>query len=176
MPSAGTCWWPLSEERCDRSAPFPQVSPLSWCSGRSSGAGPTRETVVVMVEPLLDELTARGCRFVVVGSAARRLMGEQVSVNDLDVVVDGSVSNRAPVIDALMAVGGVVERRRGRRPIVPGMSLPWDWGWRTATTHGDVDVIVRFIDGSGFEDHDGAAVPVGLGSGGVVRCHPTRHP
>ncbi len=156
------------------------------CAGQSSFSGvylsfvrarvESWKTVVVLVEPVLDELIGRGCRFVVVGSAARWLLGEQVPVNDLDIVVEGSVSNRAPVIDALVAVGGVVERRRGRRALGPGMSLPWEWGWRTSTAHGDVDVVVRFIDGSGYEDHDRAAVPVTLGAGGVVRCHPTRHP
>ncbi len=129
-----------------------------------------------MVEPVLDELVGAGCRFVVVGSAARRLLGEQVPVNDLDVVVDAVGSNRGPVVEALMAVGGVIERRRGRRLLRSSMALPWEWGWRTSTVYGDVDVVVRFIDGSGYEFHDAVAVPVLLGNGVVVRCHPTKHP
>ena len=59
-------------------------------------------------------------------------------------------------------------------PLTGTMSLPWDWGWKTTTPFGNVDVITRFIDDTTFADHDKQATTIILPSGNSVRCHPTR--
>jgi hypothetical protein len=140
-----------------------------------AGWGGKWQSAAVEVAPVLDALTGHGCRFVVVGSAARRLVGETVQVQDLDVLVDAAPEGRDAVVEALADVGATVRRRRGRLPVHPGMGLPWEWGWQARTAWGDIDLITRFIDGSTVDEHDARAVSVELPSGSVVRCHPTRH-
>lgn len=124
--------------------------------------------------PVLEALARRECRFVVVGSVARMLSGEKVATHDLDVVVDPSDSMRLPLIDALAELGALVERRRGRVPVSRTTLLPWEWGWRALTPYGPTDVIVRFVDGTGVDEHERRASSVTLPSGTAVRCHPTR--
>ena len=52
--------------------------------------------------PLLSALVRRRCRFVVVGSVARELLGELVSPADLDVVIDSAASQQAAIIEAMI--------------------------------------------------------------------------
>ncbi len=129
--------------------------------------------VVVQVDPVLEALVGRGCRFVVVGSAARGLLGESVCPADLDVVVWDQVDNRSRVTSALIDVAALVDHPFGRRPLTNATRLPWEWGWRATTTCGPVDVVTRFVDGTGYADHDCDAIDVMLSSRFSVRCHPT---
>ena len=123
---------------------------------------------------VLDVLVVHGCRFVVVGSAARQLLGELVVPADLDVVVAIEPTDRARLVDALIELGGRVSCGARCRRIDRSTSLPWEWGWRVITPFGEIDVIVRFIDDTMFVDHDQAGIDVAVLSGPVVRCHVTR--
>ena len=124
--------------------------------------------------PILDRLVSAEVRFVVVGSAARALVGEPVTANDLDLVVDGAVPRRPAVVAAMEQLDARVEQRGRFLPVRSAMCLPWEWGWKARTSLGDVDVITRFIDGTTVDHHDERAVGVVLPSGSVVRCNPTR--
>ena len=128
-----------------------------------------------MFEDALGSLCRRGCRFVVVGSVARALTGEQVDPHDLDVVIDASSDGRRRLRLALADLGTTVETRDGWRPIERCASLPWEWGFRAVTAVGQIDLITRFIDGTTIEDHDAHATTVEFRPGVVVRVHPTRH-
>jgi hypothetical protein len=125
---------------------------------------------------ILDALMAHGCRFVVVGSAARALCGEQVTANDLDVVVDASPEQRPLLIRALMSVHAHVRTSTRLEPLRATTPLPWDWGFGTVTPLGEVDVVVKFADGSTFTDHRQRAQSVRVGQVGPVWCHPTERP
>lgn len=129
---------------------------------------------MVRVEPILDVLCWRGCHFVVVGSVARSLTGEPVRPRDIDIVVDASAAHRPMLVDALIDLRAHVDSSRGCTPLTGTTLLPWDWGWKTRTPFGDIDVITRFIDDTTFDDHDGRATTVTLQSGNSIRCHPTR--
>ena len=127
-----------------------------------------------MLAAVVDALAVRGCRFVVVGSGARQLLGEQVTPADLDVVVGAEEGDRYRLVEALIDLGAVVHDSGGDRVIDHSTRLPWEWGWSVSTCHGSVDVIVRFIDDTTIRDHDQLATDVRLASGTVVRCHATR--
>lgn len=124
--------------------------------------------------PILESLTRHECRFVVVGSTARSLLGDPVVPRDLDLVVD-RVGADQNLIDALAEMEALIRRRVGWRPIRECGRLPWEWGWQGRTRYGDIDVITQFIDGATFVDHDAVAEPVRLASGAEVRCHATQH-
>ena len=125
--------------------------------------------------PLLSALVRRRCRFVVVGSVARELLGELVSPADLDVVIDSAASQQAAIIEAMIELDARLLQGDRLRPLSASTVLPWQWSWTVVTPFGCVDVISRFIDGSGFEEHDRASTAVRLRDGSTVRCHPTRH-
>ena len=126
--------------------------------------------------PVLETLVDHGCTFVVVGSAARRLCGDAVEPADLDIVVDPAPAHREPLVAALSSLDATIERRHGTRRIQDAVALPWQWGWRAETRFGPIDVIVRFVDGSGFAEHHDAGSDVTLSTGQTIRCRPTRHP
>lgn len=138
--------------------------------------GPGARRGVAGIDAVLHVLAVERCRFVVVGSAARALVGEPVTPRDLDIVVDGRPDARPALIAALDALRARIEVRTGWLPIGRAPALPWDWGWTVRTPFGSIDVITRFVDGSDFAHHDGVAESVELASGDVVRCHPTRRP
>jgi hypothetical protein len=92
------------------------------------------------------ELNDAGCHYVVVGSAARALLGEDVEPNDLAPVVARSAADRTGVIHALSSVGGRVVRGARRVPLTSRVRLLWEWSWCASTDLGPVDVITRFID------------------------------
>jgi hypothetical protein len=125
--------------------------------------------------PVLSALVRRRCRFVVVGSVARELSGESVSPADLDVVIETTASQRAAIVDVMIDIDAQLVQGHRLRPLAASTVLPWRWSWTVVTPFGCVDVIGRFIDGSGFEEHDRAATTVRLSDGSTVRCHPTRH-
>lgn len=132
------------------------------------------DTLRVELAAVLDALAARDCRFVVVGSGARQLLGELVTPSGLDVVVGAEAEGRDRLVEALIDLGAVVRAREGQRVIDHSTSLPWEWGWSVSTAFGSVDVIVRFIDDTTVREHDQLATNVRLASGAVVRCHATR--
>ena len=125
--------------------------------------------------PVLRALADHDCAFVVVGSTARRFCGEPVAPRDLDVVVDPAPRQRASLIAALASVDATIERRAGTRRIVDALALSWAWGWHSETSHGPVDIVTRFIDGTTIADHHAAGVDVTVEPGLTIRCHPTRH-
>ncbi len=125
--------------------------------------------------PVLSALIRCRCRFVVVGSVARELLGESVNPADLDVVIDVAVPKRAAIVEALVDLDAHLVQGDRLKPVTSSTVLPWRWSWMVVTAFGCVDLIGRFIDGSGFEEHDRAATTVGLIDGTTVRCHPTRH-
>ena len=125
------------------------------------------------VGSILAVLCRRGCRFVVVGSTARWLTGEDVHPNDLDVVVDTAPVLRPALVGALAELDAVIDRRSGRVPVSASIPLPWDWGWRAFTPYGSIDVVTRFVDDTTFTNHDQLATSVVIPGGHVVRCHPT---
>ena len=51
-----------------------------------------------MFDEVLDALHRTGCRFVVIGSVARALTGEQVFAHDLDVMIDASPDGRRRLV------------------------------------------------------------------------------
>lgn len=125
--------------------------------------------------PIVDALLAHRVEFVLVGSAARLLLGDAVEPADVDVVVAGSSTNRAAVVSALIELdASVVENDRLHR-LTQATVLPWEWSWKVVTAYGPVDMIVRFIDGSGFDEHDAFATDVWVDGGRSLRCHGTRH-
>jgi predicted nucleotidyltransferase len=123
---------------------------------------------------ILDVLTDKGCRFVVVGSTARALCGEFVAPNDLDIVVDDSPKERLRLLDALIALHACVRKRTRLERLRATAPLPWGWGFTAFTPWGQVDLVVRFADGSNYVDHLRDATPVELENGGTVWCHQTR--
>ena len=125
------------------------------------------------VWPGLAVLAESGCRYVVVGSAARALAGHMMGKfgpRDLDIVVADTDDDRARVAAALARIGGrmVVGGRRREVAAFAGST------WAVVTPYGPVDVFFRFADGSDYFGHRRAAwlVPIG---GIAVRCHPMRH-
>ena len=125
--------------------------------------------------PVLSALVRRRCRFVVVGSVARELLGGPVSPADLDLVIDTTASQQAAIVEAMIDLDAQLVQGHRLKPLAASTVLPWRWSWTVVTSFGCVDVIGRFIDGSGFEEHDRAATTVRLCDGSTVRCHPTRH-
>lgn len=125
--------------------------------------------------PVLSALVRRRCRFVVVGSAARELLGEPASPADLDLVIDATALQQAAIIEAMIDLDAQLVQGHRLKPLAASTVLPWRWSWTAVTAFGCVDVIARFIDGSGFEEHDRTATTVRLADGTTVRCHPTRH-
>ena len=115
------------------------------------------------------------CRFVIVGSVARRFNGEAVRPADLDIVVDTAPAERRKVVAALADLDAhlVVDGRL--RPLTTSTALPWWWSWTAVTVFGTVDVIGEFVDGTGFAEHRSAASSTSIPSGATVRFHPTRH-
>lgn len=130
---------------------------------------------VLVFDEVLAALAQAGCRFVVIGSVARALVGEDLVAHDLDVVVDPSATGRRRLVRVLAEFGATIETRSGVRRIEQCTILPWRWGFRTTTPVGQVDVITELIDGTTVHDHDSYAVTVELGSGCSVRVRPTRH-
>lgn len=125
--------------------------------------------------PVLRALVDHDCRFVVIGSTARRLCGDDVDPVDLDLVVDADSTNRPRLIAALASLDATIERRHGVRAVAEALQLPWDWGWRSDTAHGSIDVITRFADGADVDTFDVLAIDVQLADDLTVRCHPTEH-
>jgi hypothetical protein len=132
------------------------------------------QTSLMEVGPLLETFLFYRCRFVVVGSAARLLLGETVTPADLDIVVATGPDDRRNLVAALRYLHALVFDRHGLRHFGGAMSLPWEWGWSVVTALGDVDLIVRFIDDTTIAEHDADATDVTLASGAIVRCHATR--
>lgn len=128
-----------------------------------------------MFDEALGALVRHDCRFVVVGSCARALIGDPVRPHDLDVVIDASPDQRRRVTAALVDLDAQVEHRCGPRAVACSVALPWDWGFTVSTPEGGIDLITRFIDDSTIDDHDARAVSVEAGPGMWVRVHPTRH-
>jgi hypothetical protein len=128
----------------------------------------------VDVVPVLRTLIDHGCRFVVIGSAARQLAGEAIAPHDLDIIVSADPSDRPRLRDALIELGATTRHGLERHRISRTTGLPWDWGWNASTPFGDVDVIVRLIDDTTIIEHNDAAVDCSLPDGSIVRCHPTR--
>lgn len=124
--------------------------------------------------PIIDRLIAHECRFVVVGSWARRLLGESVEPADLDLVIDGGLANQQRVAAALIELGARVETPLGRQAVGRFTRFPWDWSWTVATRWGPVDLIVAFPDGRAYELYAPAASTVDAG-GCSVLVHPTRY-
>lgn len=114
------------------------------------------------------------CRFVVIGSAARALLGEAVRPQDLDIVVDGDAANRVALVSALRQLDALVRWRGSWVPVGDLPVLPWDWGWRSRTAFGEIDLMTRLIDGTTFASHDSLATTAALVDGIAVRCHGTR--
>jgi len=125
--------------------------------------------------PVVDALCHHGAEFVVVGSAARYLLGEDIVPSDSDLVISDTPANRVAVLDALIELGGYLVAGERLRPLTKRTVLPWEWSFRTVTSCGPIDMIVRFIDGTGYQEHDQAATSIRLNDGRVVRCHGTRH-
>ncbi len=125
--------------------------------------------------PILRALADHDCRFVVVGSVARRLCGDDVEPRDLDIVVDADPANRSAVVAALTQLDATIDRRFGRRRIADTIDLPWAWGWRADTDHGSVDLITRFVDATDIHTHDAAATDISIDAARTIRCHPTEH-
>jgi hypothetical protein len=122
---------------------------------------------------ILDALISQGCRFVVVGSTARALCGEEVVPNDLDIVVDASPEQQPRLVRALMSVHAHVRLSTRLEPLRATTPLPWEWGFRTVTPLGEVDVVVQFADGSAFDGQLRQATSVQVGKLGSLWCHPT---
>src|SRR5688572_15267940 len=125
------------------------------------------------VMPVLEVLASHRVRFVVVGSAARQLVGEEVQPADLDVVLAAGTTDRCRLTDALIDLGAHIRNDRRWCQLMKSSPLPWDWGWTVITGFGEIDVIARFIDGTKFIDHDRLAEEIALPGGVSVRCHPT---
>lgn len=125
------------------------------------------------VEPVIKALTRHRCRFVVVGSVARALVGEDVVPHDLDLVVDASPERRAALVSALADCCARIQVGGAWVAIDPTMALPWTWGFRVRTPHGPVDVIVRFADGSTFDSLVPSAIVARAGDS-TIRCRATR--
>ena len=141
---------------------------------RSNGGGASRETLAMFVDGLLVPFVRHGCRFVVIGSAARMLCGDAVEPSDLDLVVDADPAMRPGLVASFDEVDGRVVTRHGwRSPGDVSRSLPWDWGFTVQTGLGPVDVISRLIDGTGIDDHERVATVATLSCGTSVRVHPT---
>ena len=140
----------------------------------SNGGGASRETLVMFVDGLLAPLVRHGCRFVVIGSAARMLCGDVVEPSDIDIVVDVDPTMRARLVTAISEIDGRVMTRHGWRTVGDvHRSLPWDWGFTVQTGFGRVDVISRLIDGTGIDEHERVASTATLSCGTSVRVHPT---
>jgi hypothetical protein len=133
------------------------------------------ERCMTVASPILEVLAEYECRYVVIGSTARALMGQPIVPRDVDIVVDGSAEWRASLVDALVALGAQFDRRPGFALIGPSTRLCWEWGWRTMTALGQIDIITKFADGTDFANHDAHAASVALPSGRSVRCRPTEH-
>lgn len=130
---------------------------------------------VLVFDEVLAAMHRSGCRFVVIGSIARALTGDDVVAHDLDIMTDTSTDGRGRLVRALAELDATVDTRNGRRRIEECAVLPWQWGFRASTAAGQVDAITRLIDGTTIDDHDAHAITVELGSGCSVRVHPTRH-
>jgi hypothetical protein len=130
---------------------------------------------VLVFDEVLASLARSGCRFVIIGSVARALAGEDVVAHDLDVMIDPSADERRRLVRVLAELGATVETRNGQRRIEQCTVLPWQWGFRATTPVGQVDVITELIDGTTIHDHDEHAISVELGNGCSVRVRPTRH-
>jgi hypothetical protein len=139
----------------------------------SVGGRSRRETRAVDPTVILDVLVAHGCRFVVVGSTAQRLLGAAVVPSDLDVVIPDGLDDRRRLVATLIELRAWILDRGRHRRLGPATPLPWDWSWRVHTPWGCVDVIVRFIDGTGYTHHAARAVDTATSNGSPVRCHPT---
>jgi hypothetical protein len=134
-----------------------------------------RQAVGVDSIPILRALVRRGCRFVVVGSTARLLVGVDVVPNDLDIVVADEPDDRRRLLAAFADIEASLPGRRSGGVVSAAFWLAWEWSWDMDTAYGPVDVIVRFIDGSAFESHDVEATTVLCADGMVVRCRQTEH-
>ena len=127
-----------------------------------------------MFEKVLVALHGYGCRFVVVGSTARALIGDAVVPSDIDIVIDPSPDGRRRLLRALTDLDAMVETRNGWRQVARCPALPWEWGFRAFTSAGQVDIVTRFVDGTTIDDHDAQAATVWLEAGFSVRVRPTR--
>lgn len=70
-----------------------------------------------MFDRALRTLVRHRCRFVVVGSTARALLGEDVRPHDLDIVIDASPDQRARLTAALVELDAQVEHHCGQRAV-----------------------------------------------------------
>ena len=125
--------------------------------------------------PVVEAFGRHGADFVVVGSAARYLLGEDIDPADVDIVVSDAPANRIAVIDALIELDAHLIADERLQRLTTRTVLPWGWSWKTVTPYGLVDTIVRFIDGTGFAEHDAVGVSTVTDNGGRVRCRATRH-
>lgn len=125
--------------------------------------------------PVVDALIRHRAAFVVVGSAARHLLGEDIVPADVDVVINDSPGNRKAVVDALVELDGHLVSEEKLQPLTHVTVLPWEWSWKAVTAYGPVDMIVHFIDGTGYQEHNQAATDTVLGDTHVVCCRATRH-
>lgn len=125
--------------------------------------------------PVVDALGSHRADFVLVGSGARYLLGEDIVPADVDVVVSDSPVNRLAVVDALIELDGYLITEGRLERLTHATVLPWEWSWNTLTAYGPVDMIVQFIDGTRYEEHNRAATSTPLGDGRFVRCRATRH-
>lgn len=110
-----------------------------------------------------------------VGSGARYLLGDDIVPADLDVVISDSPTNRMAVLDALVELDGYVVAEERLQRLTHATVLPWEWSWNAVTVYGPVDMIVQFIDGTGYDEHHRAATNTPLGDGRFVYCRETRH-
>lgn len=94
---------------------------------------------------------------------------------DVDVVTSDSPANRIAVVGALIELDGhlVVDDRL--QLLTQRSMLPWQWSWKTVTSYGPVEMIVRFFDGVGYREHADAATGTLFTGRRVVRCHATEH-
>lgn len=119
---------------------------------------------------LLSDLVGDDCRFVVVGSTARAWCGDRQVPADLDLVLADEQENVDRVMAVLARAGGRLTSAGGvrlDRPRVAGHDL-----WRVVTMHGPVDVIIRFPDGSGYDEFASTSVDTDVPDVGTVRMNP----
>lgn len=117
----------------------------------------------------LRALCDAGIEFVVVGSVAEALVGGSRRPRDVDVVVERSTANLARARDALMTIGGrVCGVRRDVR--IGCVELGGRDSWRVITHRGEVDVVLRFADGTAYEDLDAVAREVTIAGSPVRVC------
>ena len=74
-------------------------------------------------------------------------------------VIDVAASERAVIVEAMIDLDAQLVQGHCLKPLTASTVLPWRWSWTVVTAFGCVDVMSRFIDGSGFAEHDRAPPP-----------------